>query len=388
MRRRSVVAASILGALGKFMPPVPAAAAPGAPAWSGLEIVDESSVFIDVTVGGKRRTALLDTGAAATVLGLTLARELKLAAVGQRTLRGYSDVGAFNELTGFTAEVDGVPVAFSRAVSADLAMISSSLGRPADLIVGHDLFLGRFVELDLPGGRWRLSPRSGGEAPSGTPLDLRFGPHFEPLITVRVENRAPAPAILDIGASAALTLSRGFADANDLLRAKRTSTAAFAGVNGVTLSTSVMMASLEIAGQTLTSMPAEVVDQWLTPEIPVIVGLAVLRRFKITFDFNGGRVWFAPSRDEVAKPFREDHSGLGVAFLTDRLVVKHVAARSPASAGGWKEGDEIVAVDGVPVSRVYADARLRTWRERSPGSSVTLTLASSAKRRIVLADYY
>ena len=257
MRRRSVVAASALGALGKLMSPIPAAASVSAQAWSGLEIVDESSVFINVTIAGKRRTALLDTGAAATVLDLKLARELQLAAVGQRTLRGYSDVGAFNELSGFTAEVGGAPVAFSRAVSTDLAVISSSLGRPTDLIVGHD-------------------------------------------------------------------------DGD----------------------------------------------------------LAVLRRFKITFDFDGGRVWFAPSRKEVAKPFREDHSGLGVAFLTDRLVVKHVAARSPASAEGWKEGDEIVAVDGVPVSRVYADARLRAWRERSPGSSVTLTMASGAKRRIVLADYY
>ena len=370
------------------MSPIPAAASVSAQAWSGLEIVDESSVFIDVTIAGKRRTALLDTGAAATVLDLKLARELQLAEVGQRTLRGYSNVGAFNELSGFTAEVGGAPVAFSRAVSTDLAVISSSLGRPTDLIVGHDLFLGRLVELDLPGGRWRLSPRSGGEAPSGTPLDLRFGPHFEPLITVRVENRASAPAILDIGASAALTLSRGFADANDLLKAKRTSTAAFAGVNGVTLSTSVMMASLEIAGQTLTSMPAEVVDQWLTPEIPVIVGLAVLRRFKITFDFDGGRVWFAPSRKEMAKPFREDHSGLGVAFLTDRLVVKHVAAHSPASVGGWKEGDEIVAVDGLSISRVYSDERLRAWRERTPGTLIRLTIANGELRTIVLRDYY
>lgn len=356
--------------------------------WSPLTVVDESSVFIDIHIAGKKRTALLDTGASVTVLDASLAAELKLSPVSRRVLRGYSDAGGFDELPGFSADVGGVKVAFSRAVQSDLAMISSSMGRKLDIVVGHDLFAGRFVELDMPRGRWRLRPRSGGETAPGMRLDLAFGPHREPLITARVEGRPAAPAIIDLGASAALTLSQAYADANGLVRNKRSSSAAFAGVNGVTISTSLMMDSLNVGGADLTALPAEIPAQWLTPEIPLIVGLSVLRRFAITFDFDGGHVWMAPAPAELKKPFREDHAGLGVAFATDRLIVRHVALRSPAAAAGWKEGDEIVAINGLSVPQVYADEHLRAWREGPIGAVVTLSLAGGIQRKLTLADYY
>lgn len=357
-------------------------------AWLPLTVLDESSILIDISLVGRRRTALLDTGASATVLDAPLAAELKLEPVSRRVLRGYSDVGGFDELPAFTATVGGVDVAFSRAVRTDLTTISSSMGRKIDIIVGHDLFEGRLVELDMPAERWRVHPRSGPAKVSGTALDLKIGPHREPLITVGIEGRPPTPAIIDLGASAALTLSRAYADAHDLVRDKRTSSAAFAGVNGVTLSTSVMMDSLRLAGADLRALPSEIPAQWLTPEIPAIVGLSVLRRFRITFDFQGGKVWLAPSPVELRKPFREDHAGLGVAFAGDRLIVRHVAARSPAAEGGWKEGEEIVAIDGRSVAQVYADAQLRGWREGPPGSVVTLGLAGGSRRTLVLRDYY
>ncbi len=217
---------------------------------------------------------------------------------------------------------------------------------------------------------------------------LTFGARGEPTLQIAVEGRPSCAAVLDLGTSAALTMSRAYATANDLLRAKRTSNAVFATAAGTFVSTSVMADAIDLAGVRMHALPAEVVDAWISPEVPAVVGLPVLRRFRLVFDYERSRIWMSPDQAEISKPFPEDHAGLGLARDGDHLVVKHVAVGSPAAAGGWREGEVIVAVDGRSIREAYADEEVRKWRNREPGTRVILTLAGGDRRELVLADYY
>lgn len=357
-------------------------------AYLPLDVVDDRCIIVAVQIAGVRRNAVLDTGATITLVGSHLARELAMAAVGRRSLSGFADAGSADEVPNFEARFGTQAVAFNRPVSLDLTAISSAIGRTIDLIIGRDLFAEHVVDVDLPSGRWSVTPHSGAGTPPGSAAALTFGERGEPTLRIAVEGKTPCAAVLDLGASAALTMSREYATANDLLRAKRTSTAAFAGANGTFISTSVMIDTLDVGGERLRALPAEIIDQWVLPDAPAVLGLPALRRFRLVFDYRAGRAWISPDRGEVGKPFPEDHAGLGVARDGDRLVVRHVAAGSPAAIAGWREGEVILAVDGRPIAEVYADARMRQWRNRAPGTRIVLTVAGGAQRALVLSGYY
>jgi len=65
-----------------------------------------------------------------------------------------------------------------------------------------------------------------------------------------------------------------------------------------------------------------------------------------------------------------------------------VAPGSPAEQGGWKEGMEIVAIDGQKIDAAYRHSTLSRWATQAAGTRVTLTLADHSTRVLVLADYY
>ena len=58
------------------------------------------------------------------------------------------------------------------------------------------------------------------------------------------------------------------------------------------------------------------------------------------------------------------------------------------SAAGWKVGDEIVAVDGVPFGPNVGASPLNRWTMGPAGETRTLTLADGASRKLTLADYF
>jgi C-terminal processing protease CtpA/Prc len=65
-----------------------------------------------------------------------------------------------------------------------------------------------------------------------------------------------------------------------------------------------------------------------------------------------------------------------------------VAPGSPAAETGWKQGDEITAIDGQKIGPAYSGSPLSRWARGPAGSEVTLTLADGSTRKLTLADYF
>ncbi len=81
-----------------------------------------------------------------------------------------------------------------------------------------------------------------------------------------------------------------------------------------------------------------------------LIGAEFLKRFTVTFDNAGKRLWLAPNRG-YEKPAEYDGSGLrlraeGPGF--HRFVVRRIVPQSPAAEAGIKPGDIIESVDNHP----------------------------------------
>lgn len=126
-------------------------------------------------------------------------------------------------------------------------------------------------------------------------------------------------------------LGIGGGDAEDEYRGTRFSIA------GVTLSRPVVRVARTSSGD------------FASRSVAGNVGADVLSRFTLTFDYHARTVTFEPNAT-VYRRFREDMTGLTVVQVVPASFhVISVATRSPAAVAGIRVGDDIVAVDGVPV---------------------------------------
>jgi C-terminal processing protease CtpA/Prc len=79
------------------------------------------------------------------------------------------------------------------------------------------------------------------------------------------------------------------------------------------------------------------------------IGGAILRRFKVIFDYSRNQMILDPDADFAAL-FQTDTSGLVIGSQgPDMKIVsiRHVLAETPAAAAGMREGDAIISVNGA-----------------------------------------
>jgi len=69
-------------------------------------------------------------------------------------------------------------------------------------------------------------------------------------------------------------------------------------------------------------------------------------------------------------------------------VVAHVMKNGPAEAAGWKAGDRICSVDGMPAQVVGDTPSLKTWGTGQPGLTVKLGMCNGDKRELTLSSFY
>src|SRR5262249_25108272 len=109
------------------------------------------------------------------------------------------------------------------------------------------------------------------------------------------------------------------------------------------------------------------------------IGGSILKKFRCTFDYARKEMILDPVSD-LADPVPFDASGLvlitsGAAF--DTITVSRVIPQSPAEEAGLQVGDQLLSVDGKPVTDLGV-VRLRE-RLRQAGSSVTLAVSRGTR---------
>ena len=376
-----------------FGSPLTAAAQPAAQLrrcedspWLDVNFEANRHIRIPVIVNGVHTMGLLDSGASRTVIDAAFARR-----IGLQTTSGYRAHGVTDAISGKIARAVSISAGKLElppldAAVMDLGDLARVARQPVDVIIGHELFLQGIVDLDLPNGRLRITPGGcGAEEMGGVSLPLiRLDSSYA--IKVSLEGRPPAPLALDLGSNVALYFSRDYAERVSLLDGRRISSAASMGAEGVDIAQAVTVRDIEIAGIFLTRVPALIPARWKLPAVGV-VGLPVLRRFRLQVDFARKKVKMVADETAAARSFARDRSGLNAIARDDHLQVLHVAENSPADRAGLKVGDRISLLNGQAVPSALR-SHASPISHQPEGTKVHLTRADGKTFTLTLADYF
>jgi predicted aspartyl protease len=112
------------------------------------------------------------------------------------------------------------------------------------------------------------------------------------MIRVGVEDAAPVEVLLDTGATGALALSEAAAAATGLLDGRPLRPAQSVTLGGVGDDRIALARRVVFAGEDLRDVPVQIFTP--APHAPIpngLVGLGVLRRFRVVLDHAGGRLF-------------------------------------------------------------------------------------------------
>jgi len=90
----------------------------------------------------------------------------------------------------------------------------------------------------------------------------------------------------------------------------------------------------------------------------------------------------------INKPFDKDRSGLVAQTGKNALKILMVAPGSPAERAGWKQGEELIAIDGHAIDAAYEGSPLARWGRQPAGTVVKLTKGDHSVHDLTLADYF
>jgi hypothetical protein len=164
------------------------------------------------------------------------------------------------------------------------------------------------------------------------------------------------------------------------------------GVGGMSNEKLATLRSIAIGGARMNDVPAAFPDAGEnavnSDQTAGNVGLYVLSRFRLITDYPHNALWLTANPQALVEPFAKNRAGLDFTPSPDKLVVMLVRPGSPAARSGWKEGVEVIAIDGHRIDPRYSGSALSHWTEQPSGTVVSLTLSDGSTRQLTLADYY
>jgi S1-C subfamily serine protease len=183
---------------------------------------------------------------------------------------------------------------------------------------------------------------------------------------------------VDTGNSGGLIVFEPFARAHGLFRSSpRVPYVSPGGIGGAVPAALVRAGEFTLAGLTMRRPIVQLANQpsggFASRTIAGNIGADVLQRFTVTFDYRARTVTFAPNGQSLPE-YPTDRTGLSLNQHDPATIdVIGVAPGSPAAEAGVAVGDEVVAVNGRPVSQ-YSDTELSATIHGLTGATLRLTL--------------
>lgn len=348
-------------------------------------------IYIPAKVNGRDVEVLLDSGADTTVLDKSFAESVGRQMVGSGIATGSGGEQEAGYAKNIAISIGSMRMNLPTVAVIDLAEVANRIAIPLPVILGKDVFLQSIVDIDPSRPTIAFHDPATFTPPSGATLVP-----LEPLgslrvVPISVEGLPDAPMIFDLGNGGYMSLTPAYWQKHDLLQGRRSSTRSSGAIGGEQINRVATLKTIRFARVTFRDVPTE----FSAPNIETDsdreagnVGMPLLRRFRMMIDFPNNRMFVIPLADRINEPFPRDRTGLRAVQDDSRLVVRHVSEGSPAAAAGWTEGDAIVAIDGQKIGPGFPSSQLSLWTMRPAGTTVTLTMADGAVRKLTLADYF
>lgn len=268
-------------------------------------------------------------------------------------------------------------------------------GFPEQGMIGFEVFRRFVTEIDygaktltfIDPARFRPS------AALGTPVPFVFYSHL-PQVKGDFEG-IPGAFDIDTGSRVEITLTKPFGDAHDLKASHPRGVTAVDGwgVGGRSI-------SYVFRGKNLTLGPVKIDDvvagigtqsrgSFADPNYQGNVGSGLLKRFKVTFDYDHQIMYLKPLPGPLIDVATFDRAGMWINGSPKGFRIADVTKGGPAEAAGLKAGDEITTVDGKPAGGIALSNMRMRLRDAPAATPVKLGVESGGQARevtLVLKD--
>jgi hypothetical protein len=247
-------------------------------------------LFVAATINALPVSALLDSAAEMSFADSAWARANGLAVAGADVAKGSGGTAEVSFAKHVSIAALGAGVDDATVAVLDLSDISKRLvGRPVPFILGREIFDKERLAIDIEGGSITVADRT--RTPAGVALPLtgaRGIESFEAHV-----NGQPVGADFDLGNGTDIMMGKAMAEKLGLLSDPAAlETRKGGGIGGEIARKIVRLKTLEIAGLKFENVEAAIDENDSAGDLNV--GVSVLRKFRITTDFEQRRIWLAP----------------------------------------------------------------------------------------------
>lgn len=325
-------------------------------------------IYLKAELNGHPTTAILDTGAGATIMDLGLADKWKLEGGGTIQASGAGEktiTGRFVKNANLTLGKLSHPV----MIAVPISSLAVAEGRPLEIILGKDFLDKYIVKVDYPTRHIQLFAPDAMIKTTGTVVPIHFvlnHLHIKSLLNFGGKERE-VETLVDTGATNC-GLSRSFLDKHPVPSTVKTTEKGIigGGVGGFDEGRfarvdSVSLGDLKVSNFVTSLNEGTGGALGSGASFDFLLAGEVLKRMNVLFDYPHKRVVFQPTED-LNKPFEADKTGLRILARADDLHTYEVAGvlpKSSAEEAGLQTGDRLISVDGRDVS----DMSLNELRE-------------------------
>jgi len=296
-------------------------------------------IVVPVRLDDENYSFAVDTGSAISIFDTSLKSKLGKAK-GTATIRtslGQGQVDVFNSPDAFVGKLS--LKACDQVTCLNLEAVRRASGKDIYGVLGIDFLKHFVVQLDFDGGTLRFFKEVGTQKERlGSPLTIALNGEHCPTIKAFIGEKHEEEFVIDTGATNMAIESSLF---DRLVKSEEIApgaSSAVATVGGNFRARSGKLLHMSIDGFALKDLRAD-------RDSKSSIGLRVLSRFLVTFDFPNG-ILHLKSGESLSEPDPPATSGLVLIQHQGKTLVKAVKPNSPAAKAGIQANDELLAIDG------------------------------------------
>jgi hypothetical protein len=314
-------------------------------------------ILVNVGLGGGHLGLMFDSGAGNYVVPAG-AKKLHLRTAGGLPLEGVGNGSVNGGLANVgTMTLGTAQLVDQHAVVAPLPYFFTHQGRGIGIegLVGSEFLQSFRTTFDFDKRQITFEPF---DSPASTPPGATVLPIYSDgghaYVRAYVDG-VPGLYLLDTGDGGDITVFRRFADEHGLFKGHGLPYLSIGGIGGHLGYERFRAASFSLGGGTMhrppVSISAAAGGAFASRSIAGNLGLRVLSRYRLTFDFRRQTVTFVP-RANIDEPFTLDRTGISLNQEDPAAFsVLSIVPGGPAAQAGLHPGDRIVAIAGRSIAR-------------------------------------
>jgi membrane-associated protease RseP (regulator of RpoE activity) len=298
-------------------------------------------------------TFIFDTGCGGISLDSLTALRLKLAASPSDSyIRGIAGMRREQLLNGMRLRFGNVALDSITMEVNNYDILTSVYGEKIDGILGYTFFSRYLVRVDYDSCRIDIYSKGPVSYPKGGYL-LRPQLVGLPMTEGKLNDSRDINSrfYFDTGAGLCLLFSSEFTADSAVFgpKRKRPVRAEGAGLGGKKEMQLTTLRNFSIGPFRFRHIPTYVFDDSYDvtnyPQLGGLIGNDLLRRFNLILNYDKSEIYLTPN-GAFDQPFDYSYSGLTIGLVDEKVVVTDVAKDSPGEKSGFREGDEVLMVNG------------------------------------------